>query len=78
MKIGNYKLAPFRKFSRGYSGQTRVALRQNMKFSLEELAQEKLRVEKLIDDELGGLGAFQTSQYFRGQLYIYVDHLLQT
>jgi hypothetical protein len=30
----------------------------------------------LIEDDLNGLGAFETTQYFRGQLYIYVDFLL--
>lgn len=37
-KITSYKIAPFRKWSRGYTGQQRVALRHNMKFSLDELA----------------------------------------
>jgi len=41
------------------------------------LFQQKQRVQKLIDDDLNGLGAFETTQYFRGQLYIYVDFLLQ-
>lgn len=36
--MNNYKLAPFRKHSRGYTGQNKVALRQNMKFSMEDLA----------------------------------------
>ena len=39
--------------------------------------QEKERVTKLLDDDLNGLGAFETTQYFRGRLYVYVDHLLQ-
>jgi hypothetical protein len=30
----------------------------------------------LLDDDLNGLGAFETTQYFRGTLYIYVDFLL--
>lgn len=48
-----------------------------MKFSLDELALEKERVVKLIDDDLNGLGAFETTQYLRGRLYIFVDFLLQ-
>ena len=32
---------------------------------------------KLIDDDLNGLGAFETTQYFRGRLYVFVDFLLQ-
>ena len=32
---------------------------------------------KLIDDDLNGLGAFETTQYLRGRLYIFVDFLLQ-
>ena len=30
----------------------------------------------MIDDELNGLGAFETTQYFRGSLFIYVDFLM--
>ena len=30
----------------------------------------------MIEDDLNGLGAFETTKYFRGQLYIYVDFLL--
>ena len=30
----------------------------------------------MIESELSGLGAFETSQYFRGSFYIYVDFLL--
>lgn len=36
--MNNYKLAPFRKYSRGYTGQQKIALRNNMKFSLDDLA----------------------------------------
>lgn len=35
--MNNYKVAPFRKWSKGYTGQQKVALRQNMKFSLDDL-----------------------------------------
>ena len=31
----------------------------------------------MIDDDLNGLGAFETTQYLRGRLYIFVDFLLQ-
>lgn len=34
-------------------------------------------MQKLIDSELNGLGAFETTQYLRGHLYIYVDFLMQ-
>jgi len=61
MKINNYKVAPFRKYSRGYTGQNRVALRSNLKFNLDDLFQEKQRLIKLIEDDLNGLGAFQTT-----------------
>jgi hypothetical protein len=32
-----YKVAPFRKYSKGYTGQMKVALRQNLKFNLDDL-----------------------------------------
>ena len=31
----------------------------------------------LTESDLNGLGAFETTQYLRGTLYIYVDFLLQ-
>jgi hypothetical protein len=31
----------------------------------------------LIDDDLNGLGPFETTQYLRGRLYVFVDFLLQ-
>jgi len=34
-------------------------------------------VQKIIDDDFQSLGAFNVTQYFRGQLYIYLDFLLQ-
>lgn len=30
-----------------------------------------------MDDDFSGYGAFHTTQYLRGQLYIYLDFLLQ-
>ena len=33
-------------------------------------------MEQLIENDLSGLGAFHTTQYFRGKLFIYVDFLL--
>jgi len=42
MKINNYKVAPFRKYSRGYTGQNRVALRSNLKFNLDDLFQVRI------------------------------------
>ncbi len=33
-------------------------------------------VEKLIENDFNLLGAFETTQYLRGKLYIYVDFLL--
>lgn len=34
-------------------------------------------MQKIIDDDFQTLGAFNVTQYFRGQLYIYLDFLLQ-
>ena len=31
----------------------------------------------MIDDDLNGLGAFETTQYLRGRLYVFVDFVLQ-
>lgn len=35
--MNSYKLGPFRKYSKGYTGQQKIALRQNMKFNLDDL-----------------------------------------
>lgn len=77
-RVNNYKIAPFRKYSKGYTGQQKVALRALMKFSLEDLAKEKKKVQEFMESDLSGLSAFETTQYIRGHLYIYVDHLLQS
>ncbi|CDW78729.1 UNKNOWN [Stylonychia lemnae] len=76
-KVTSYKIAPFRKNSRGYTGQNKIALRQNHVFKLDDVHTHKQRVERLIESDLNGVGAFHTTQYLRGDLYIYVDFLLQ-
>ena len=35
--MNSYKLAPFRKYSRGYTGQQKIALRSGMKFNMDDL-----------------------------------------
>lgn len=35
--MNSYKVAPFRKYSRGYTGQNKIALRK-LTFNLEDLA----------------------------------------
>mmetsp|Transcript_9589 Transcript_9589/g.9224 ORF Transcript_9589/g.9224 Transcript_9589/m.9224 type:complete len:87 (+) Transcript_9589:372-632(+) len=49
-----------------------------MQFSLDDLHNEKLKIEKLIESDLQGLGAVETTQTIRGNFYIYVDFLMGT
>jgi hypothetical protein len=47
--MNSQKVAPFRKFSRGYTGQNKVALRGKQQFSLEELAAVSYQEEALVE-----------------------------
>jgi hypothetical protein len=75
MKITSYKVAPFRKHSIGYTGQTKVAIRKN------DLTAEQYRkmIEKMdicIKNNLKGLGALDTTQFYRGTVFTALDHLM--
>jgi len=72
----SYRMAPFRRYSRGYTGQPRTPLRQNLSFDLEQLSAERARVEAVAANQFQGMTAFQTTQYLRGGLFVYCDFLL--
>jgi len=38
----SYKVAPFRKFSEGYTGQTKVAMRNKRKFKVKDVQMVRL------------------------------------
>jgi hypothetical protein len=72
----SYKLAPFRRLSRGYTGQIRTPLRQSMVFSIEQVRADKERVQAIIDTDFQEMTAKDVTQYLRGGLFVMVDFLL--
>eukprot|EP00357_Protocruzia_adherens_P035177 CAMPEP_0115012418 /NCGR_PEP_ID=MMETSP0216-20121206/24723_1 /TAXON_ID=223996 /ORGANISM="Protocruzia adherens, Strain Boccale" /LENGTH=128 /DNA_ID=CAMNT_0002381467 /DNA_START=123 /DNA_END=506 /DNA_ORIENTATION=+ len=66
--INSNKVGPFRKYTKGYTGQSKVALR-DWKFSLAELDELEPKLIELIKNSLKGLGAYDATQFYRGRLY---------
>lgn len=60
----------------GYSGQVKVAIRSDLDFNLAVLVSHHKKVLKLIENNFEGFTAFETTQYLRGELFVYVDFLL--
>jgi hypothetical protein len=75
MKISSYKVAPFRKHSAGYTGQTKVAIRKVDK-TIEDYKTLIDKIDHCIANNLKGLGAQETTQFYRGELFIMLDHLM--
>ena len=69
------RIAPFRKHSRLYTGQTMNAIRE-WSFKQEELAGYQTRVEDLIKGHFAFDSAYETTQFLRGDLFTLVDCLL--
>lgn len=73
--LSSSKIAPFRKNSRGYLGPRRMAYR-DWEFDRAELTIiQTFLQEKLSGDLLLGT-AFDTTQFYRGTLWIYIENLL--
>jgi hypothetical protein len=75
MKITSYKVSPFRKNSEGYTGQTKVAIRKEDK----DVEYYKKMIEKIdicIKNNLKGLGALDTTQFYRGDVFVTLDHVM--
>jgi hypothetical protein len=72
----SYKIAPFRRSSKGYTGQVKTPLRQNRTFEVDQIRAETARVQELTERSFRGLSAQELSQYLRGELFITVDFLL--
>lgn len=75
MRVTSYKIAPFRKHSIGYTGQTKVAIRK-IDLTTEDFEALIDKMDGLIKNYLKGLGAIETTQFYRGLIFIYLDHLL--
>lgn len=75
MKITSYKVNPFRKHSVGYTGQTKIAIR---KLDLTESDYLSImdKMDDCIKNNLKGLGAIETTQFYRGHIFSLLDHLM--
>lgn len=71
----SYKIAPFRRCSKGYTGQVKMPLRAHLSFKVEEAQQFRERVDKLVEDDFRGLSAHELTQFIRGELFVYVEYL---
>lgn len=75
MRIGSYKIAPFRKNSIGYTGQTKIAMRKT-EYTLDEYKDFMTKIDTCIENNLKGLGAIETTQFFRGTIFSALDNIM--
>jgi hypothetical protein len=75
-RLTSYKIAPFRKYSHGYSGQFRMPLRQNITFTPEWLEEQITQINKVIESDFECMNARDITQYLRGQFFISCDFLM--
>lgn len=69
------KIAPFRKYSKLYSGQKKQALRTWV-FSEKEIEETEQRLRALIESGLRTGDPYETTQFLRGRLFTLIDCLL--
>lgn len=67
-------LAPLRMFSRGYTGQERVALRE-WEYNEDHLTEHEKRMAKLAESDFKSLSPYELTMYLRGDLFVLVDCL---
>ena len=76
MRIGSSRIAAFRKYTIGYTGQTKIALREfdlNYAYNVTMLN----RVRRVIEsDFLCFNDATECTQFIRGEIYFYFDSLI--
>ena len=75
MRLSSYKVASFRKHSVGYGGQTKIAIRKKEP-SLEDYKNMYEKMDACIKSNLKGLGAIETTQFFRGDIFFGLDNLM--
>ena len=76
MRIGSSRIAAFRKYTHGYTGQTKIALRE---FDLNYAYQVTMlnRIQRVIEsDFLCFNDATECTQFIRGEMYVYFDSLI--
>jgi hypothetical protein len=75
MRITSFRVAPFRKHSVGYTGQTKVAIRKE-EYSMEQYQKMIEKIDICIKNNLKGLGAGETTQFYRGEVFVALDNIL--
>lgn len=76
LKTDSKYLAPFRKNSKGYTGQPRTPFRQ-FKYQREIKEEYEREMEKLMKDAFAIKDPQEYTQYFRGKIFFYVGSLLE-
>jgi len=69
------RIAPFRKYSRLYTGQSHTAIRE-WTFNSEEIEEIRTQMEGLMNGSFAFESAYETTQFLRGDLFTFVDCLL--
>lgn len=75
MKIGSYKVSPFRKHSVGYTGQTKIAMRKD-EYGVEYYTEMMKNIDLCIQNDLKKLGAMGTTQFYRGTVFTALDTIM--
>ncbi|OMJ81589.1 hypothetical protein SteCoe_17897 [Stentor coeruleus] len=74
--LASNRLAPFRKFTLKYTGMQQMT-RRNWVFSEEELQKYEKKLEKLLKNDLRLKTPHKTTQFFRGELFIFSENLIE-
>lgn len=61
--------------TKGYTGQTKISKR-SLKYTLDEYKDFMRRMDACIETNLKGLGAFETTQFYRGTLFVALDLIM--
>ncbi|CAG9315438.1 USP34_5 [Blepharisma stoltei] len=73
--VSSNKIAPFRKFSRNYTGQKKQAIRY-WNFSQQEVEEMDKQLKDLMQGSLRTGDPYETTQFLRGRMFTLVDCLL--
>ena len=71
------KLAPFRYYTKGYTGQKRCSDRAYMAYSIQFIDRESTILDE-VSKNIMALSPRAMTQYLRGRLYIVADFLMET
>ena len=75
-RLKSSRIAPFRMYSKGYTGQIKNPLRR-MEYSAEWIDTQMKKIKEVIESDFKVLKtAFEITQYLRGKVFIYVDFLM--